>query len=68
MILKGANLGNWLLLEFWMMGQSTEEVDDQCTLEEIFVDRFGESAPAGELFEHFGFSTDNVVKIAKELL
>jgi len=34
----------------------------------IGLDRFGESAPAGELFEHFGFTTDNVVAVAKELL
>ena len=34
----------------------------------IGVDRFGESAPAGELFEHFGFTTDNVVAAAKEVL
>jgi transketolase len=34
----------------------------------IGIDRFGESAPAPELFEHFGFSTDNVVKVARELL
>jgi transketolase len=34
----------------------------------VGLDRFGESAPAGELFEHFGFSTDNVVAIAKETL
>jgi transketolase len=34
----------------------------------IGLDRFGESAPAGELFEHFGFSTDNVVKVAKETI
>ena len=34
----------------------------------IGMDRFGQSAPAGELFEHFGFSTDNVVAIAKETL
>ena len=34
----------------------------------IGIDRFGESAPAGELFEHFGFSVDNVVATAKELL
>ncbi|OBT17364.1 transketolase [Vibrio sp. UCD-FRSSP16_10] len=29
---------------------------------------FGESAPAGELFKMFGFTTDNVVNTAKELL
>ena len=34
----------------------------------IGLDRFGESAPAGELFEHFGFSTDNVVKVAQEII
>jgi transketolase len=34
----------------------------------IGLDRFGESAPAGELFEHFGFTTANVVAAAKELL
>ncbi|MCG8370736.1 MAG: transketolase, partial [Proteobacteria bacterium] len=34
----------------------------------IGLDRFGESAPAGELFEHFGFTTDNVVAAVKELL
>jgi transketolase len=34
----------------------------------IGLDRFGMSAPASELFEHFGFSVDNVLKIARELL
>jgi transketolase len=34
----------------------------------IGLDRFGASAPASELFEHFGFSVDNVLKIARELL
>ncbi|MGB5447589.1 MAG: transketolase [Woeseiaceae bacterium] len=34
----------------------------------IGLDRFGESAPAGELFEHFGFSTDNVVAVARNVL
>jgi transketolase len=34
----------------------------------IGIDRFGESAPAGELFEHFGFTVDNVVAVAKEVL
>jgi transketolase len=33
----------------------------------IGIDRFGESAPAGELFEHFGFSVDNVVRVAREI-
>jgi transketolase len=34
----------------------------------IGLDRFGESAPAEELFEHFGFSTSNVVEVAKKTL
>ena len=34
----------------------------------IGLDRFGESAPADELFEHFGFTADNVVKVAKDIL
>jgi len=34
----------------------------------VGINRFGESAPAPELFEHFGFSTDNVVAKAKEVL
>jgi len=34
----------------------------------VGLDRFGASAPASELFEHFGFSVDNVLKIARELL
>lgn len=29
---------------------------------------FGESAPAGDLFKHFGFTVDNVVAVAEELL
>jgi transketolase len=33
----------------------------------IGLDRFGESAPADELFEYFGFTADNVVKVAKEI-
>ena len=31
----------------------------------IGMDRFGESAPGGVLMEHFGFTTDNVVAVAK---
>ena len=34
----------------------------------IGLDCFGASAPADKLFEHFGFSTDNVVAVAKDLL
>ncbi|MDP6673679.1 MAG: transketolase C-terminal domain-containing protein, partial [Gammaproteobacteria bacterium] len=34
----------------------------------IGLDRFGESAPAGELFRHFGFTTENIVAQALRLL
>ncbi|HNK32982.1 MAG TPA: transketolase C-terminal domain-containing protein, partial [Plasticicumulans sp.] len=34
----------------------------------IGLDRFGESAPAGKLFEHFGFTLANVVTQAETLL
>jgi transketolase len=34
----------------------------------IGLDRFGESAPAGQLFKEFGFTVDNVVKAVEELL
>ena len=34
----------------------------------IGLDRFGESAPAGELFEHFGFTRDHVVRTVEEVL
>lgn len=29
---------------------------------------FGESAPAGDLFKHFGFTPENIVSVARELL
>jgi transketolase len=34
----------------------------------IGVDRFGESAPAGELFEHFGITVDHVLAAARNVL
>jgi transketolase len=34
----------------------------------IGLDRFGESAPAEQLFEHFGFSVANVIRVAQEAL
>jgi len=34
----------------------------------IGLDRFGASAPAGELFKHFGFTAENVVAIAKQII
>jgi len=34
----------------------------------IGINRFGESAPAKEIFEFLGFTTENVVKVAKQIL
>ncbi len=34
----------------------------------IGLNTFGESAPAGDLFKHFGFTTDNVVKAVEAVL
>ncbi len=39
-LLKGTNLGNWLVQEFWMMGQGSNGIDDQCTLEAELTKRF----------------------------
>ncbi|MDB5810543.1 MAG: transketolase [Betaproteobacteria bacterium] len=33
----------------------------------VGIDRFGESAPAGELFKYFGFTVENVVSVVKNL-
>jgi transketolase len=33
----------------------------------IGIDRFGESAPAGQLFEEFGFTAENVGKAIDEV-
>ncbi|MBW5800521.1 transketolase-like TK C-terminal-containing protein, partial [Halomonas elongata] len=34
----------------------------------IGMTTFGESAPAGDLFKHFGFTVDNVVDEAEQML
>ncbi|HRE17056.1 MAG TPA: transketolase [Rhodocyclaceae bacterium] len=34
----------------------------------VGIDTFGESAPAGKLFEHFGFTVGNVVNVVRSLL
>ena len=34
----------------------------------IGMDCFGESAPAPELFKHFGFTVENIVKTVKKLI
>ena len=40
-LLKGVNLGNWLLNEFWMMGQGANGIDDNCKLDAALDSRFG---------------------------
>jgi glucan 1,3-beta-glucosidase len=39
--LRGVNLGNYLIQEFWMMGQGSAGIDDQCKLEAVLDQRFG---------------------------
>src|SRR6266571_5352319 len=39
--LKGVNLGNWLINEFWMMGQGSAGIGDECKLEAALDARFG---------------------------
>jgi transketolase len=34
----------------------------------VGIDRYGESAPAGELFKYFGFTADNVAAAVKRVL
>ena len=34
----------------------------------VGIDTFGESAPAGDLFKHFGFTPENVVKAVRSVL
>ena len=34
----------------------------------VGIDRFGESAPASELFKYFGFTVDNVVATVKTII
>jgi transketolase len=34
----------------------------------VGIDRFGESAPAADLFKHFGFTPDNVAKAVRSVL
>jgi len=34
----------------------------------IAIDRFGASAPGGELMERFGFTVDNVLRVAREVV
>ncbi|MFZ4508714.1 MAG: glycoside hydrolase family 5 protein [Fimbriimonas sp.] len=43
--LRGANLGNWQVIEFWMLGNAGSPgiPPDQFTLEETLTKRFGES-------------------------
>ncbi len=38
-----------------------------CQGKTIGINRFGESAPAGELFKEFGFTVENVVEVVKSL-
>ena len=41
-ILRGCNLGNWLLLEMWMLAIDEQEFPDQHSFEANLTERFGE--------------------------
>ena len=34
----------------------------------VSIDRYGESAPAGDLFKHFGFTPENIVKAVRSVI
>jgi len=34
----------------------------------VGLDRYGESAPAADVFKHFGFTSDNVAKVVRSTL
>jgi transketolase len=34
----------------------------------VGLDRFGESAPAGDLFKHFGFTAENIGKVVRSVI
>ena len=34
----------------------------------VGIDRYGESAPAADLFKHFGFTPDNIAKAVRSIL
>ena len=34
----------------------------------VGIDRYGESAPAADVFKHFGFTAENVVKAVRSVL
>lgn len=40
-VLRAINLGNWLLIEPWMLGLNTGDIPDQATFFGILDDRFG---------------------------
>jgi transketolase len=34
----------------------------------VGLDRYGESAPAGDVFKHFGFTAENVAQAARSIV
>lgn len=40
-VLRGCNVGNWLIQEMWMHAMRTEGIPDQYTLEQVLAERFG---------------------------
>ena len=40
-LLRGVNLGNWFLIEMWMLSLGNSGISDQYSLEQILIKRFG---------------------------
>jgi endoglucanase len=65
--LRGCNLGNWLMLEMWMLTWADKQgFSDQYTMEELLVKRFGE-AKKNALMEVYreNFITERDIKLIK---
>jgi endoglucanase len=42
-VLRGCNLGNWLVQEMWMHNMATDGIPDQYTMEQVLTRRFGKA-------------------------
>lgn len=65
--LRGCNLGNWLMLEMWMLTWSDKQgFHDQYSMEELLAKRFGE-AKRDQLMEVYreNFLTERDLKLIK---
>jgi glucan 1,3-beta-glucosidase len=65
-VLKGCNLGNWLILELWMFNLRNAGVHDEHGLESVLAERFGK-AEAWRLMEVWrdNFITERDIRLIK---